>query len=492
MLVELEHSCSTRLDLLLDRVVDTGLKYLKDADKKALERFGIFLKKDKKFMVRLRIPAGELLAEQAMVIGEVSKLYAEDYLDFTVRQEIELRYVALEDLSTLLNKLADVGISTFQTGGVGIRNITTSIFNAIKGYGIVDVLPLIQQIEQGIIEREEYLAYLPNYLNVSFLGSCVNDCNLYGNDCAFAVTTRGDKIGFRLYLGGGDGAVARDTGLFIALDEVLYTFWVVVDLYSILAKKREQLSTLLRRVGWQSFLRGLEKRLQKEPTLTDPLVHEPFPITLEPYGDALTLVELSTPLGLFSGSALIEVATEANSLEAKIRISQEQSLYWVVSSKSVKQLKNSLIYRLYEPYGRTYFNHHIASTSQETVAFSSLPNKINALAMANFLEREVPLPKDAHVRIYWSSCAQGYGLHDIADIGLESWEMVDTKGVRDRRFNLYLGGKVTTQPRLGRLIAKGITFKEAQQQVKRFMERYRDYRYEAESFEAFESRLLSV
>jgi ferredoxin-nitrite reductase len=67
-------------------------------------------------MLRIRIPAGQLTPIQATKLGEISTKYGNDYIDITTRQQLEFRYLKLENLATVLRELDSVGITTFQTG----------------------------------------------------------------------------------------------------------------------------------------------------------------------------------------------------------------------------------------------------------------------------------------------------------------------------------------------------------------------------------------
>lgn len=474
----------------LDRIVAGGFRRLSEEDQIFLRSIGIFLKKDRHFMVRLRLRAGNLSRQQAQKIGELAKQYGDDYLDFTTRQEIELRYIELANLTVLLRELESVGISTSQTGGNSIRTITSSSFNALGKAHIIDVFPLIEEIEQEILNEAYWMENLPSKFNLSLLGTSINDCNIYGNDCAFVVAQQHEIIGFKLYLGGAVGRQAEDSGLFVPPQKVVKTFWAVITCFGHLAKKGERLHQLLERVGMEYFLFSLQSEITLESGGgSKVLAVEEYRIDetgLLPMDEELSMVHLSVPSGLFSGSCLMELAGEATKHNAKIRISLEQSIYLLVDPEEVASLKSSLIYRIYEPYHHLYYNHQIACTSAETVAFSVLPNKTDAIALSNFLQQKVPIP-NAKVRLYWSSSPKGYGLHDIADIGFVG---ISQEGSKERRLNLYLGGKVTHEAKVGRLIFEGITLEEAKVYVKRIMELYRDQRLGDESFESFDSRVL--
>ena len=77
----------------LDEICANGLDNLADEDGAFfLKCFGLFLKKDGKFMLRIRIPGGQLNGEQALKLGELSQKYGEDYIDITTRQQLEFRF----------------------------------------------------------------------------------------------------------------------------------------------------------------------------------------------------------------------------------------------------------------------------------------------------------------------------------------------------------------------------------------------------------------
>ena len=164
----------------LDEICEAGLDKLSDEDGNFfLKCFGAFLKKDGKFMLRIRIPAGQLNIDQALKVGEVSKKYGEDYIDITTRQQIELRYIKIEDLHTVIKELDSVGISTFQTGVDNFRNIVTSSFDGLGEKSIIKVKPIIDDLQSIFLKKEEWIATLPRKFNTSILGTNMNDCNIY-------------------------------------------------------------------------------------------------------------------------------------------------------------------------------------------------------------------------------------------------------------------------------------------------------------------------
>lgn len=483
----------------LDIISESGLDALKDDESSFfLKCFGAFLKKDGKFMLRIRIPAGQLNIEQAAVIGEVSKKYGDDYIDITTRQQIELRYIQLENLSIVIKELERAGISTFQTGVDNFRNIVTSSFDGFGNKSIIKVKPLIDEMQSIFLEKEEWIGTLPRKFNTAILGTNMNDCNIYGHDCCFIVAKKGKEVGFNLYLGGRVGIQAKDTGLFIGTDQVVSVFNAVINLFKTYGfrdnRNKNRLHFLLEAVGMEAFVDAIKKYSGLELKGSGKiLATQEFQLDesgLLELDNEKTAVHLSIPSGIFTGESLIEIAKVSRQVDGEIRLSVEQSLYVITTADKVKELKESMLFDIYSRYQNTYFNHQIACAGIATCAFGVIPNKPDAIAMSNFLQKEVPIA-GGKVRLYWSACPKGCGIHGVADIGFEGCKAKDQEGNNVDGVHIYIGGKATKEAKEARILYKAVPLKDAKYKIKQLMEFYRDKREEGESFEVFETRVLS-
>lgn len=64
------------------------------------------------FMVRIRIPNGLLQSHQVRTIAAVAERYARGLVGITVRQNIQLHWVRIEDLPEVLDRLWHAGLTT--------------------------------------------------------------------------------------------------------------------------------------------------------------------------------------------------------------------------------------------------------------------------------------------------------------------------------------------------------------------------------------------
>jgi len=131
----------------LEEIAAAGYESLSKEDSTYfLKCFGLF-DKGEDFMLRVRVPVGQLSNAQAIRIGEVAKEYGNDYIDITTRMQIELRYLQIEDIAKVLHALKEVGISTFQTGADNPRNIVTDPLDGIAYDNIIQTKPIVDKLQ---------------------------------------------------------------------------------------------------------------------------------------------------------------------------------------------------------------------------------------------------------------------------------------------------------------------------------------------------------
>jgi len=483
----------------LKTLCESGYENLKDEDSKYfLKCFGLFDKGEGEFMIRVRIAGGQLSNEQASVIGTISQKYGNDYIDITTRQQIELRYIKFENLYTVLTKLDSVGITTFQTGVDNFRNIVTSSFDGLSKDSYIECMPIITELQSIFLHKEEWNSVLPRKFNTAILGTSTNDCNIFGHDCCFIAAKKDESLGFNLYLGGRVGMQAEDANLFIKPDDVKEVFISVINLFKEFGfrdnRNKNRLRFLIDAVGMDSFretiIQTSKAKLENAGELLLEKEHSIAHNGVTKLIDNKSALLFSIPSGIFSGSDLIEVASHSKEIGGMIRLSIEQSFHIVCEDTMIETIKATDIYEKYEKYQNPYFVHQIACAGTATCAFGVIPNKPDAIEMAEYLQQEVPL-EDAKVRMYWSACPKGCGIHGIADIGFEGCKAKDENGETCYGVHILLGGKASLQAKEARVLYKSVPLEKAKYLVKNLMLKYKRERINNESFEEYDSRVLS-
>ena len=467
-----------------------------------LKCFGIFdrPKTPKKFMMRIRVPGGQLNAQQADVIGTIAKEFGQDYIDISTRAQIVLRFIRIEDIPQILKRIEDVGLTTFHTGVDNFRNMLNDPLDGVAYDNILPSQPLLEKMQALFLDNWEWVAAMPRKFNTGVCGSLSNRNNIFGQDFSFVLAQKEGVYGYNVYLGGRVGMIAKKADLFVKdEEEAIKLFQAVIELYRDYGFKdnrnKNRLHFLIEAVGMQSFCDAIREKaaydfLRAGETKTE--LDDSFPQQGKvAQKDGAFSVFATVPSGIFTGSSLIDAARlAANYGSDAIRFTVEQSLYFLgVLPKQVDALLKEPFFATYQSVASPYFQNLVACAGQEHCPFGVIENKPDAINMANYLDEVVPLDGGS-VGMYWSACVKGCGIHGVGDIGFEGCKAkVDGKSVPG--VHISIGGKLTGEGQEGRSILKAVPLDDAKKHVAVLMRFYQQQCRENERFSAFYDRTLA-
>ena len=109
----------------LPDLIARGPESLTKVEKDLLKWLGVFarVRTPGKFMLRIRMPNGFATSGQFKAIAELSERLGNCILDFTTRQQVELRGFTLETVPEIFERLRQVDLHSLQTGMDNVRNI---------------------------------------------------------------------------------------------------------------------------------------------------------------------------------------------------------------------------------------------------------------------------------------------------------------------------------------------------------------------------------
>jgi len=464
-----------------------------------LKCFGLF-DKGEDFMLRVRVPAGQLNYEQALRIGEVAQKYGNDYIDITTRMQVELRYLQIADIAKVLAALKEVGISTFQTGVDNPRNIVTDPLDGIAYDNVIECMPIIEKLQAIFGENPEWISALPRKFNTSVLGSLSNSCNIFGHDCNFVLAQKEGIFGFNVYLGARVGMQAKDANLFVTAEEVPTFYEALLHVFKRYGyrdnRNKNRLVFLLNDVGIDNFIEAVKKESGLDYAPAGVTMVQSQNIALgsnKVLGrNGLYNYKVIVPSGIFSGTDMIKAAKAAKTYASgNIRLTYDQNLYIVnIDKELLETFKKEDLITKYAKFNNLYFADMIACAGTATCSFGVIPNKPDAIEMAHYLNSEVAI-ENANVRMNWSACPKGCGIHGIADIGFEGCKAKDAEGNRVDGVHIFLGGKITREAKEAHTLHKALPITEAKHHVKYLLKTYATHKQRAETYETFDDRFLS-
>jgi sulfite reductase (ferredoxin) len=146
------------------------------------------------FMVRIRIPNGLLTSEQARTIADLSDHFGNGVADITVRQNVQLHWVRVENLPELLERLWSVGLRTTGACGDVTRNITGCPLAGVHAHEIADVSPLALALDKELAGNPDFYN-LPRKFKIT-ITSCPEWCSYPEiNDISFTAIRRVGSAG---------------------------------------------------------------------------------------------------------------------------------------------------------------------------------------------------------------------------------------------------------------------------------------------------------
>ncbi len=209
-------------------------------------------------MVRIKIPSGEITPEQLEKIATLSEAFSVGSAHVSTRQNIQLHWVQLEDVSEVMRGLVEVGLTTREACGNTIRNVMCSHFAGVCPDEQFDSTPYAKAIARFFL-RNPVCQNLPRKFKINF--ACCSKHGLVRIADIGLIPMKKDGInGFKIYLGGGLGAasfIGHQLEEFTSEDRLVSTCMAVVRLFDRLGNRenmaRNRMRYLVNEMGWQKF-----------------------------------------------------------------------------------------------------------------------------------------------------------------------------------------------------------------------------------------------
>ena len=226
-------------------------------------------------MIRIKVPSGEITPEQLEKIATLSEAFSIGSAHVSTRQNIQLHWVQLEDVSEVMRGLVEVGLTTREACGNTVRNVMCSHFAGVCPNEVFDATPYSTAIAKFLL-RNPMSQNLPRKFKINF--GC---CNKHGlvriADIGLVPDLRDGKKGFRIYLGGGLGAASFIGHLledFTSEEQLLSTCMATIRLFDRLGNRdnmaRNRMRYLVNEIGWEKF----QKMVLKERAIVEMTVSE--------------------------------------------------------------------------------------------------------------------------------------------------------------------------------------------------------------------------
>ena len=213
-------------------------------------------------MVRIKVPAGEIYPHQLEKISQLSEQYSIGSAHFSTRENIQLHWVILEDVSEIFRGLAEVGLTSREACGNTVRNVMCSPLSGVCSDEEFDATPYALATARFFL-RNPMAQNLPRKFKFNF--TC---CEKHGMvrmvDVGLIPQIKEidgtPERGFKIFLGGGLGNksyVGHQLEDFTSEEDLLYTSIAVMRIFDRLGDRknlaRNRMRYLVADMGWDKF-----------------------------------------------------------------------------------------------------------------------------------------------------------------------------------------------------------------------------------------------
>ena len=456
------------------------------------------------FMLRIRIPNGFLTSPQLRTLADLAERYARGVADITVRQNIQLHWVRIEDLPTIFSALGACGLSSLGTCGDVTRNITGCPLAGLDADEIVDASPLVQAATAMVNGSPDFYN-LPRKYKVSITGCRVWCSYPEINDLGLTAVRDlySGRVGFSLRVGGGLSTqphLGPRLEAFVRPDQVLAVVKGVSEIFrdsDVLRQNREKarLKFLFLDHGWtpQRFLSELHDRLgfRLDPGVAEALPEEAYRDHVGIHSqkqDGLVYAGLPILRGRLTPAEMRRIAGLAERYgTGELRATSMQNLIIVnVPQARVDELTREANRGGLRLEGSPFRRGTVACTGSEFCKLALTETKGFARWLVEDLEERLP-GFEEHVRINITGCPNSCGQHWIADIGIEGKKLkVDGRLVDAYYF--CVGGAVGKHQAVARPIGYRVAASEVPEAVERLLRAYLGERRDGQTFREFCAR----
>ncbi|MDP3789397.1 MAG: nitrite/sulfite reductase, partial [Candidatus Omnitrophota bacterium] len=175
--------------------------------------FGVYEQREPDtYMVRIRCAAGAVTPDQLEGIGAIASKYGVGDIHVTSRQELQIHYVKLDDIVSIIRDIKKLGLATRGGGGNTVRNIIAPDDAGIDPDEEFDVSPYAFALTSRLIAESDSWN-LPRKYKIAFSGSPEDKGYATISDLGFIAKVKNGKKGFRVYAAGGMGAKSATSKL---------------------------------------------------------------------------------------------------------------------------------------------------------------------------------------------------------------------------------------------------------------------------------------
>jgi sulfite reductase (ferredoxin) len=469
--------------------------------------YGIYTQRpeeDKRFMMRVRVPGGQLTADQLVAVAAIARRWGGGVLDVTDRQNFQFHNLRIEDVREAWAMLDKVGMSTLETCGDVTRNVLGCPTAGIDASEYLDATPYVNAVTRRLTGTKEF-SNLPRKYKISITG-CTHRCGCDEVNDIGAVGHRVDgRVGFDVLVGGGLSTtpyMGQSLGAFVLPEELEQVCVGITRLFRDYGyrrtRNRARLKFLVADWGVAKVREVLERKYLGRRLLDGPeappsrAAHRDH-VGVHRQKDGLLYVGFPLLAGRSNADQMTAIAELSGRYgKGRVRLTTQQKVVILdIPEDRVEALIDELAAIGLQVRPSSFRRSTMACTGIEFCKLAVTETKGRAVGIVDELERRLPDFED-YVRINLNGCPNSCARFQVADIGFMG-SIVTIAGEPTEVFQVYLGGHLGEKRSFARL-AKGARVRADRMTdyVESMLRLYLDQRLPEQDFNGFLNELSDV
>jgi len=493
------------LDVIHDiyRYAKLGFGAISEGDFDRMKWYGVYRQKPKDggyFMLRTKIPGGQLTPEQAIKLSELGDQYGHGFSDATTRQTIQFHWLRIEDIPDIFDQLDKVGITTSGACGDDTRNVCGCPVSGINPDEVLDATPQLMEINRNLTNNRDF-SNLPRKYKISISG-CHLHCSQPDINCLgmFGLVNSDGQPGYGVKTGGGLASsphMAQTLPIWISPEQAWPVTKAISEIYRDEGyrnkRNRARFKFLVADWGAERITKEIEAilgyNLRPHTDFVFPRDQESDHMGIHPQKQVgLFWVGICLSGGRIRDGVLAKVGALAAKFcepgKACIRLTNKQNLLIPnVPEANLPAMKAEMdaLGLVYEP--TNFRKGCVSCTGIEFCNLAIAETKNRMITLVEQLEQRSGWYKDK-LRVHFSGCPSSCGQHQIADIGFRGARTkVDGKMVD--AFDMFVAGRLGENRRFNDLLKGKILATDVDVVIDSLLRAYTENKSEAETFSEY-------
>ena len=491
------------------RYAQTGFDTIAPDDFPRMRWYGIYQQQPNEghFMLRVKIPSGDLSANQMRAVAEVAREYGGNISDITTRQNFQFHWLTIHTLPLAIEKLRSVGLTTTGACGDITRNVCGCPVAGVDPHELYDTRQIVQDVTNYFLDNKEF-SDLPRKYKISISG-CPIHCNQPEiNDLGIQAVTRmrdgKEEIGFHVRVGGGLSTqpyFAQQLDIYVKPEQVLDVCRGVTEIFRDDGYRKRRNHTRLKFLvadwGAEKFRAALIQRLGWTPEAAEPYAEPTGTVQqdhlgIHPQKQAGKLwIGVSVITGRLTTEQMFAAADIADKYcEGNLRTTNQQNyLFPHIDAGQLEAAKQDLRDAGFTWDVSEFHKGAVSCTGNEFCNLAITETKARLREIVAHLESQ--LLWDEPIRIHLNGCPNSCGQHHIGDVGLQGCLARLNDGTQVEAYDVCLGGRLGADAKFVRPISRKVPADKVKYALENLLRAFKQQRKPEENFGQWVDRHLN-